>query len=132
MSNLKISCKSVKLFDKYHEYLSYLAHKAMLYEVSASPKPGLVDRFSNGAHKDMDFFTFMSSSASLSQFFSHCALEGEKHLDSDLPNLFSSLRIPGISAEKKMFFATNNINTHKGAIFSIGTICAAAGYLYSF
>ena len=103
----------------------------MLYEVSASPKPGLVDRFSNGAHKDMDFFTFMSSSASLSHFFSHCALKGEKHLNSDLPNLFSSLRPAGISAEKKMFFATGNINTHKGIIFSIGTICAAAGYLFA-
>lgn len=118
------------MFDKYSEYLSYLAHKAMLYEVSASPKPGLVDRFNAGAHKDMDFFTFMSSSASLSQFFSHCATAGESYHGSDLRSLFSGLRNPGIAAEKKMFHATGNINTHKGAIFSIGTICAAAGYLY--
>jgi len=35
-----------------------LATKVLLYEVSISPKAGLVSRLSNGSHKDMDFYTF--------------------------------------------------------------------------
>ena len=45
--------------------IASLAIEAMLYEVSATPKPGLVDRNNCGAHKDMDFFTFMSSAVSI-------------------------------------------------------------------
>ena len=41
------------------EKIGALAVEAMLYEVSATPKPGLVDRNNTGAHHDMDFFTFM-------------------------------------------------------------------------
>ncbi|HCX03804.1 MAG TPA: triphosphoribosyl-dephospho-CoA synthase, partial [Clostridiales bacterium] len=37
--------------------ISNAALKALLYEVSVSPKPGLVDRFNNGSHTDMDMFT---------------------------------------------------------------------------
>ena len=40
------------------EFVSNIAIKSILFEVSASPKPGLVDRYNSGAHKDMDFFTF--------------------------------------------------------------------------
>lgn len=55
------------------ESLAQQAVLALLTEVSASPKPGLVDRLDCGAHKDMDFFTFMSSAASLSGYFERCA-----------------------------------------------------------
>ncbi len=49
--------------------ISQLALKALLYEVSLSPKPGLVDRFDNGAHDDMSFMTFIDSMIALSPFF---------------------------------------------------------------
>lgn len=48
--------------------ISQLALKALLYEVSLSPKPGLVDRFDNGAHDDMSFMTFIDSMIALSFF----------------------------------------------------------------
>ena len=44
------------------EKIISLMQKAILYEVSVTPKPGLVDRWDNGSHKDMDFFLYMSSS----------------------------------------------------------------------
>ena len=50
-------------------YISSLATKSMIYEVAVSPKPGLVDRFNSGAHKDMDFFTFIDSSMILTNYF---------------------------------------------------------------
>ncbi|MHA1366376.1 MAG: triphosphoribosyl-dephospho-CoA synthase, partial [Candidatus Heimdallarchaeota archaeon] len=42
--------------------------KAILLEVTCTPKPGLVDRKNSGAHRDMDIFTFMISSAVISQY----------------------------------------------------------------
>ena len=43
--------------------------------------------------------------------------------------LFDRLRCPGMDAEDAMHRATGNVNTHKGAIFSLGIVCAAAGRL---
>jgi triphosphoribosyl-dephospho-CoA synthase len=37
------------------------------------------------------------------------------------------LRIIGLEAETAMFAATGGINTHRGAIFGLGLLCAAAG-----
>src|SRR4051812_47765287 len=105
--------------------ISQKALLSLLYEVSASPKPGLVDRYNQGAHKDMDFFTFMASSAALSNYFNDCVAEGVKYSGQNPQELFFSLRSLGVDAEKSMFEATDNVNTHKGLIFSLGIICAA-------
>jgi triphosphoribosyl-dephospho-CoA synthase len=106
------------------------ALKSMLYEVSATPKPGLVDRNNNGAHKDMDFFSFMSSSAALAPYFTECAMTGAKFQGGNACELFRSLRPLGIAAEKQMLIATGNVNTHKGLIFSLGLISAAAAFCW--
>ncbi|WP_257984331.1 triphosphoribosyl-dephospho-CoA synthase CitG [Neobacillus cucumis] len=106
--------------------ISQKALRALLYEVSASPKPGLVDRFNKGAHTDMDFFTFIDSSSALSNYFSYCVVEGVKYSGKNPEELFQALRGLGINAEKVMFEATDGVNTHKGLIFSLGVICAAA------
>lgn len=109
-------------------YITTCALKALLYEVSASPKPGLVDRYGSGAHQDMDYFTFVDSALSLEETFFDCAYTGA-HFDGDsLKDLFSALRPIGIRGEMKMYAATEGVNTHKGAIFSLGILCAAAGY----
>jgi triphosphoribosyl-dephospho-CoA synthase len=44
---------------------------------------------------------------------------------SDAP--FSRLRTLGIDAEARMLIATGGINTHRGAIFCLGLLCAAVG-----
>nr|WP_235804467.1 triphosphoribosyl-dephospho-CoA synthase CitG [Loigolactobacillus coryniformis] len=105
------------------------ALKSLLYEVSVTPKPGLVDPSSHGAHPDMTVFTFIDSSLSLEQYFYECAAAGFNFTGTDLTQLFRKLRPLGIQAEKEMFLATKNINTHKGAIFSVGIAVAAVGYL---
>lgn len=104
-----------------------LALEAMLVEVSVTPKPGLVDRRNSGAHKDMNFFTFLKSAAGLRNCFDDFAKAGSK---SKSPSeMFSVLRKIGLVAEKNMFSATEGINTHKGEIFSLGVLSACAGYL---
>ncbi|SDJ97332.1 triphosphoribosyl-dephospho-CoA synthase CitG [Natronincola ferrireducens] len=112
------------------EYISELALKSMLYEVSTTPKPGLVDRNNPGAHNDMDFFSFMASSGALAYTFYKCALAGLKFQGVDIKGLLHELRPIGIEGEEKMFRATKGINTHKGLIFSLGLIAAAAGLYY--
>ncbi|WP_352418864.1 triphosphoribosyl-dephospho-CoA synthase CitG [Proteiniborus sp.] len=112
------------------EYISQIAIKSMLLEVSATPKPGLVDRNNPGAHKDMDFNTFIESSVSQVYTFYNCASEGLKFEGKDNKELLKVIRPIGIQGENKMFNATKGVNTHKGLIFSFGIIAAAAGLQY--
>lgn len=109
------------------EIIADLAVKSLLYEVSISPKLGLVSRFSNGSHKDMNFYTFIDSTISLREYFKNCFRYGkEKSLILNLENkkFFENLRILGKKAEENMFFATAGVNTHKGTIFSLGIFIA--------
>lgn len=101
------------------------ACRALLYEVNTAPKPGLVDREDNGAHKDMDSFSFIDSACALIPYFERCAEEGAK--GQDWQSIFETLRYLGKEAEERMKAATGGVNTHKGAIFSMGIFCAMAG-----
>lgn len=103
------------------------AVRALLYEVNTTPKPGLVDRRNSGSHQDMDSFTFMSSAAALYPYFEACTAVGRKTGTQPAPETFRALRPLGCEAEGEMLDATNGVNTHKGAIFSIGIVCAALG-----
>ncbi len=114
----------------YCNYISKLAIKAILYEVSATPKPGLVDRNNSGAHKDMNFFTFIDSSIVLTEYFSKCTESGIEFCGDNYNELLNILRPFGIQAELDMYKATNGVNTHKGIIFSLGLIAASSGLIY--
>lgn len=105
------------------EKISDYALLSMIQEVAVSPKPGLVDRFNNGRHKDMNFQTFIDSSFAIKKYFGKCFNLGYNN-----KNLLI-LRKFGIIAEKEMYKATNNVNTHKGIIFSLGFISYAIGLL---
>ncbi|MGQ5709483.1 triphosphoribosyl-dephospho-CoA synthase CitG [Lactobacillus sp. PSON] len=104
------------------------ALKALLYEVVTLPKPGLVDPADTGSHLDMDVFTFINSSLALQPYLEKAAEIGENFFEEDLTKMFISLRQVGIIAEKEMLQATNNVNTHKGAIFSLGIFVCARSY----
>ena len=106
--------------------IATLATKALLYEVSISPKAGLVSRLSNGSHKDMNFYTFIDSSLALYNYFLNCFDYGQEKLFS-CPDFFKNLRELGKVAEKEMYEATKGINTHKGTIFSMGILLAVLG-----
>ncbi|MGX7044005.1 triphosphoribosyl-dephospho-CoA synthase CitG [Pediococcus acidilactici] len=103
------------------------AVKSLLYEVSVNPKPGLVDPVSPGPHPDMDIFTFIDSSMSLKDYFLKAADLGYSY-QGQLSKMFLELREYGKTAEKAMFEATSQVNTHKGAIFSLGIMTCAMAY----
>lgn len=117
------------LRDADARFAAELAVRALLYEVAATPKPGLVDRANSGSHPDMDFFTFQRSAAALWPYFEACAQIGMETSDLDPAATFDRLRSPGRLAEGEMLRATGGVNTHKGAIFSLGIVCAALGRL---
>lgn len=106
-----------------------LATQAMLYEVCVTPKPGLVDRVNNGSHKDMDIYSFMASAAALWPYFEACVKIGRETASQPAPETLSALRWHGIQAECEMLRATGGVNTHKGAIYSMGLLCGALGRL---
>lgn len=106
-----------------------LACRALLFEVGTTPKPGLVDLRNSGSHRDMDFFTFMSSAAALWPYFERCARIGQMTAELPPEDTFSALSGPGKLAENAMMGATGGVNTHKGAIFTVGTLCGALGRL---
>lgn len=107
--------------------IAQAAQHALFYEVALSPKPGLVDPISNGAHTDMDFQTFQISIQTLTPFFQKYIALGLTH-KGNTKSLFEQLRQTGYQAEQAMLDATNDINTHKGANFSFAVILGAIGW----
>jgi len=117
-----------QLVSSIAEKLGALAIEAMLYEVTCTPAPGLVDRINSGAHRDMDFYSFMASSASLAMAMNRCAQAGIVHEDS-LESLLPVLRIVGLEGEQAMLAVTKGVNTQKGLIFLLGIMAGVAGWL---
>ena len=107
------------------------AVQSLLDEVCTTPKPGLVDRRNNGSHQDMDLFTFFASACALSPYFHRCAQIGMETAKETPQTTFQLLRTAGLQAEQDMFAATQGVNTHKGAIFTMGLLCGAAGRLWT-
>lgn len=100
---------------------------AMLSEVYATPKPGLVDRADNGAHTDMDIPLFEKSAQAVAPFIAQMYQTAFFWTDT-LDMLFAKIREIGRSAENAMFSATNGVNTHKGMIFTMGLLASGAGF----
>jgi triphosphoribosyl-dephospho-CoA synthase len=100
-----------------------LALRALYAELALYPKPGLVSLVDNGSHTDMTALTFMRSLFSLRHYFAAICRAGME----DAP--FARLKQLGIAAEQRMMAATGGVNTHRGAIFGLGMLCAALGRL---
>lgn len=104
--------------------IARLATQALQAELDTTPKPGLVDKDNNGAHRDMDYALMQRSIDTLHPYFVKLALLG----CTDAMPTHTSIRDIGIEAEKAMLSATNGVNTHKGALFSMGLAVVAAAH----
>jgi triphosphoribosyl-dephospho-CoA synthase len=107
------------------DHVAYLARYALLAELETWPKPGLVSYMDSGSHSDMDASTFEASAAVITPFYCHLTIAGASG-----PSM-NKLREIGLEAERAMLDATGGVNTHRGAIFSLGLLCAAAGATWS-
>lgn len=104
--------------------IAHLATQALQAELDTTPKPGLVDKENNGAHRDMDYVLMQRSIDTLHPYFVKLALLG----CADALPTHASIRDIGIEAERAMLSATNGVNTHKGALFSMGLAVVAAAH----
>lgn len=104
--------------------IAHLATQALQAELDTTPKPGLVDKDNNGAHRDMDYALMQRSIDTLHPYFVKLALLG----CADALPTHASIRDIGIEAERAMLSATNGVNTHKGALFSMGLAVVAAAH----
>ncbi len=102
--------------------VAWLANDALKQELDLTPKPGLVDTHDNGSHSDMDYAIMLKSIKALRPYFAQLAVMSYCEC---LPGA-SQLQNMGIDAEKKMLAATDGINTHRGALFSMGLAVVAA------
>lgn len=98
-----------------------LAVACLELEVRTFPKPGLVSHVDRGSHDDMDARTFRRSAAALHPWFTALSDAGARGAGME------DLRGIGVAAEAAMLAATGGVNTHRGAIFGLGLLCAAAG-----
>lgn len=101
--------------------IAAMALRSLLLEVDTWPKPGLVSRIDSGSHDDMDAGLFRRSAAAIAPYFRMLAQAGAEGSG------MGRLRVIGLEAEVAMLAATGGINTHRGAIFGLGLLCAAAG-----
>jgi triphosphoribosyl-dephospho-CoA synthase len=101
--------------------IAALAEHSLRLEIETWPKPGLVSHVDAGSHSDMDARTFHRSATALRPFFAELAEAGERG------DPMLTLRKIGLRAERAMLEATGGVNTHRGAIFGLGLLCAAAG-----
>jgi triphosphoribosyl-dephospho-CoA synthase len=107
------------------DHVAATAAAAMLAELETWPKPGLVSHMDAGSHADMDANTFKASTMAITPFYGHLTVAGAAGSGMD------KLRAIGVEAERAMLAATGGVNTHRGAIFSLGLLCAAAGAAWS-
>ena len=107
--------------DAFHAVLGRYAIVSLYDELALEPKPGLVSFADTGSHDDMNAGTFLRSLFALRHYFVRIAAHGA------LGSAFGALETLGIEAEARMLRATAGVNTHRGAIFTLGLLCAAAG-----
>jgi triphosphoribosyl-dephospho-CoA synthase len=97
------------------------ALRGLYDEMCLYPKPGLVSKIDNGSHDDMTPASFVKSLFALRHYFAAIYQAGARNAD------FAELVQLGLAAEVRMLRATAGVNTHRGAIFNLGLLCAALG-----
>ncbi|WP_428029984.1 triphosphoribosyl-dephospho-CoA synthase [Ancylobacter sp.] len=107
--------------------LAALAVAALVAEAELTPKPGLVDRRGPGAHADIDIDTLLAAAEALRGCFRDMAqaasgLQPSQALREELARI-------GRDGERAMFAVTGGANTHRGAIWALGLLVAAAAML---
>jgi len=110
------------------ETIGELAVAVLIDEATLTPKPGLVDGRGSGAHPDMSLRLMIASAHSLRDGFVAMARAGQAatRIDTSLRERLGAL---GRDTEAAMLQASGGINTHRGAIWALGLLAGAAGWL---
>lgn len=109
----------------YNETTNFIKESIEL-ECGLYPKFGLVTMQNNGSHSDMNYDLMMKSKNVVAPYIAMMTISGFSNPEE---KIFDDIREIGKLCEKRMFQATNGINTHKGLIFGMGFVAAAFGML---
>lgn len=112
----------------FFETIEEILLESLKDELDLTPKPGCVDRDDCGPHSDMDYDLFLKSISSLKGYFFE--IMEASNTEKSFSDTFNAIRSIGIKYEKKMYEASGGVNTHKGAIFTLGVIASAIGKIY--
>ena len=107
------------------ERLADLAVDALIDEADLSPKPALVDRRGSGAHTDLHLGLMHASALALWPAFKEMAEAAIEIGEIGLP-LREAIGLIGREGEQVMLATTQGVNTHRGAIWALGLLVAAA------
>ena len=106
------------------------AREAMLEQLSVTPKPGLVDRRSTGAHTDLDYDLMQAAiNAAAPHFvtFGQTGLFVAEKSDAELAAVMEKV---GVSALESIAEVTGGVNACKGTVFALGLFITAFYRLY--
>lgn len=95
-------------------------------EVCTTPKPGLVDLNDSGSHRDMNVNTFEKSTRAVLPYLVKMTDIGLYYAQ-ESGRIFPEIRKTGKAAERAMLDATGGVNTHKGAVFTLGILASMVG-----
>lgn len=109
----------------YNETTNFIKESIEL-ECGLYPKFGLVTMQNNGSHSDMNYDLMMKSKNVVAPYIAMMTISGFSNPEE---KIFDDIREIGKLCERRMFQATNGINTHKGLIFGMGFVAAAFGML---
>ncbi len=112
----EVTVNSIK--EAFVKQLVSITSQALLDEVSAHPKFGLVTKINSGKHNDMDFSTFVDSIEVLQPYLNEYCYQGFVFSEDTFPKL----REIGIRAEKDLLEKTKGVNTYRGVIFLLGIL----------
>jgi triphosphoribosyl-dephospho-CoA synthase len=101
-----------------------LAVRVLVEEAELTPKPALVDQRGGGAHDNMDLDLLRRSAYALRPTFGNLATRARRCAPSQ--RLREDLAAIGRRGEAAMFDVTGGVNTHRGAIWTLGLLAAAA------
>ncbi|RMQ42950.1 putative 2--3'-dephosphocoenzyme-A synthase [Pseudomonas cichorii] len=121
MSALKLNPAPLSLASQ----LADLAVDALIDEADLSPKPALVDRRGSGAHTDLHLGLMHASALSLWPTFKQMA-DAALEFGEVCQPLREALGSLGREGEVDMLRTTGGVNTHRGAIWALGLLVAAA------
>jgi triphosphoribosyl-dephospho-CoA synthase len=121
MHAFNLQAKPLSLADR----LADLAVDALIDEADLSPKPALVDRRGSGAHTDLHLGLMHASALALWPAFKEMAEAAIEIGEIGLP-LREAIGLIGREGEQVMLATTHGVNTHRGAIWALGLLVAAA------
>jgi triphosphoribosyl-dephospho-CoA synthase len=121
MHAFNLQAKPLSLADR----LADLAVDALIDEADLSPKPALVDRRGSGAHTDLHLGLMHASALALWPAFKEMAEAAIEICEIGLP-LREAIGLIGREGEQVMLATTHGVNTHRGAIWALGLLVAAA------